>query len=141
MLICVLNRSAKSFFLLTLSSSLLPPSYSSCLQGGTPALKSEPPPCREPPRAPQWPLPFEAVALLAAFVEVGQVAERPPWSLLLGLSPGAERRCPLQLGPHQFGVPAEVTGPGAVRRFVPEELGDGGVAAPMWDGARKKVLV
>lgn len=141
MLICFLNRSENSFFLLAPSSSLLPPSYSSCLQGGTPALQYDPPPSRQPPEAPERPLPFETVALLAAFVEVRQVAERPSWFFLLGLSPGAERRRPLQLGPHQFGVPAKIAGPGAVRWFVPEELGDGGVAAPVRDVAKKKVLV
>lgn len=81
-------------------------------------------------------VPFEAVALLAAFVEVGQVPERPSRFLLPGLSPGAECCRPLQLGPDQFGVPAEVAGPGAVWRFVAEELGDGGVAAPV--GAKEQ---
>lgn len=124
-LICFLNRSENSFFLLVPSSSLLlPPSCSSCLQGGTAALASNPAAAAASlsHSASVSLLPFEAVALLAAFVEVGQVAEGPLPFLLLGLGPGAERCRPLQLSPHQFGVPAEVAGPGAVRGFVPEEL-------------------
>lgn len=34
----------------------------------------------------------------------------------------------VQLGSDKSGVPAEVAGAGAVRRLVPEKLGDGGVA-------------
>ncbi|TNN83387.1 hypothetical protein EYF80_006368 [Liparis tanakae] len=48
--------------------------------------------------------------------------------LALGAGRGAEDRAALQLGAHGFGVAAVVAGAGAVRRLVPEELGDGGVA-------------
>jgi len=80
-------------------------------------------------KVPEVVLPFEAVALPPSFVEVSLEAERS--GRRLALRPdrrGAEDRPPLQLGAHGFGVAAVVAGAGAVRRLVPKELGDGGVA-------------
>lgn len=131
MFICCLKRSENSFFLSEPSSSPLPASPSSNLQRGTSASAqkghshlSDPP----PPRLLEGVLPFEAVALPPPFVEASLEAEGPRGPRALRCGRGAEHGRPLQLGAHGFGVAAEVAGAGAVRRLVPEELGDGGVA-------------
>lgn len=79
-------------------------------------------------KVPEVVLPFEAVALPPSFVEVSLEAERSGRRLAPRAGRGAEDRPPLQLGAHGFGVAAVVAGAGAVRRLVPKELGDGGVA-------------
>lgn len=74
-------------------------------------------------------LPFKAIALLPPLIKVGLEAERSSGCSALSFGLGAERRRPLQLRSHGFGVLTEVAGTGAVWELVPKELGDGGVAA------------
>lgn len=73
-------------------------------------------------------LPLEAVALLPSLVEIRLEAEGPSGRGALRFGLGAERRRPLQLGSHHFGVAAEVARSSTVRGLVAEEPGDGGVA-------------
>lgn len=73
-------------------------------------------------------LPLKAVALLPSLVEIRLEAEGPSGRGALRFGLGAERRRPLQLGSHHFGVAAEVARSSTVGGLVAEEPGDGGVA-------------
>lgn len=125
--ICLLKSSEKSFFLLVPSSSLCLPSLSSYLQAtvqSTAARSGS----RRCIRTSGALLPLKAVTLLSSLVEIRLEAEGSSGRLALGFGLRAERRRPLQLGSHGFGVPAEVARSGAVWGLVAEEPGDGGVA-------------
>lgn len=130
MFICFLKRSENSLFLFLVSSSPLPPSLSSHLLGETTESSRRGRITSTFQRVQrELVLPFEAVASVPSFV---RARLEPKWARGLGalscLGPEAVRGRSVQLVSDKAGVPAEVAGAGAVRRHVPEKLGDGGVA-------------